>query len=402
MPIGTAFHSRTSALCESMAWRDWAGYFAVSTYEVHHDREYNAIRNAAALIDISPLFKYRRGGQGRGAPRGPRGHPRRARRWRWARWPTPTGATARARSSTTAPCRAWRETPSAGPRPSPPCAGSARTRHGLEVDGRRTSRTRRPPLALQGPTSRAILDGLRRGRRGRPSSTSGSCPRRSRGIPVEISRTGYTGDLGYEIWVARRAGRDALGRAHGGGTSLRHHAHRACYALDVARIEAGLDHARRRLQLVAQGPHPLAAVHALRDRHGPPRPPRQGALHRPGRPAPRSRSRARRGSSWASTSTGPTSSGSTTRRGSRPRSPATASRVVGARLPGRHAGGQGHEHDLVAHPEEDDRPRHGGVRARPRSARASRCEFTVDHKRKAVPGRPWPSCRSSIPPRKRA
>src|SRR6185295_6938121 len=39
MPIGTAFHPRTSALCESMSWRDWAGYFAVSTYEVHHERE---------------------------------------------------------------------------------------------------------------------------------------------------------------------------------------------------------------------------------------------------------------------------------------------------------------------------------------------------------------------------
>ena len=59
MPIGTPFHSRTSALCQSMSWRDWAGYFAVSTYEVQHDREYNAIRNAAALIDVSPLFKYR-------------------------------------------------------------------------------------------------------------------------------------------------------------------------------------------------------------------------------------------------------------------------------------------------------------------------------------------------------
>ena len=63
MPIGTAFHPRTSALCESMSWRDWAGYFAVSTYEVHHEREYNAIRNAAALIDISPLFKYRVSGR---------------------------------------------------------------------------------------------------------------------------------------------------------------------------------------------------------------------------------------------------------------------------------------------------------------------------------------------------
>ena len=63
MPIGTCFHTRTAALCESMSWRDWAGYFAVSTYEVHHEREYNAIRNAAALIDISPLFKYRVSGK---------------------------------------------------------------------------------------------------------------------------------------------------------------------------------------------------------------------------------------------------------------------------------------------------------------------------------------------------
>ena len=59
MPIGTCFHSRTSALCQSLSFREWAGYFAVSTYEVHQEREYNAIRNAAALIDISPLFKYR-------------------------------------------------------------------------------------------------------------------------------------------------------------------------------------------------------------------------------------------------------------------------------------------------------------------------------------------------------
>src|SRR3989442_4316486 len=63
MPVGTPFHLRTSALCESMSWRDWAGYFAVSTYEVHHDREYNAIRNAAALIDVSPLFKHRVSGR---------------------------------------------------------------------------------------------------------------------------------------------------------------------------------------------------------------------------------------------------------------------------------------------------------------------------------------------------
>jgi len=32
---------------------------------MHHEHEYNAIRNSAALIDISPLFKYRIAGSGR-------------------------------------------------------------------------------------------------------------------------------------------------------------------------------------------------------------------------------------------------------------------------------------------------------------------------------------------------
>src|SRR5215831_4014420 len=58
VPIGTAVHDRTLALCESLNYREWSGYFAVSSYEVHFHHEYNAIRNAAALIDISPLFKY--------------------------------------------------------------------------------------------------------------------------------------------------------------------------------------------------------------------------------------------------------------------------------------------------------------------------------------------------------
>ena len=58
MPVGTAFHSRTLPLCESLNYREWAGYYAVSVYEAHHEHEYAAIRNGAALIDVSPLFKY--------------------------------------------------------------------------------------------------------------------------------------------------------------------------------------------------------------------------------------------------------------------------------------------------------------------------------------------------------
>ena len=68
MPIGTPFHARTFALCESLSYRDWSGYYTVSSYETHHEHEYNAIRNAAALIDISPLFKYLHFGPGCRAP----------------------------------------------------------------------------------------------------------------------------------------------------------------------------------------------------------------------------------------------------------------------------------------------------------------------------------------------
>src|SRR2546423_10037728 len=58
MPVGTAFHERTFQLCESLNYREWSGYYAVSAYEPHHEHEYNAIRNASALIDVTPLFKY--------------------------------------------------------------------------------------------------------------------------------------------------------------------------------------------------------------------------------------------------------------------------------------------------------------------------------------------------------
>src|SRR5258707_15433568 len=63
MPIASAVHARTLALAESLNFREWSGYYAVSAYEAHHEHEYNAIRNASALIDVSPLFKYRLGGR---------------------------------------------------------------------------------------------------------------------------------------------------------------------------------------------------------------------------------------------------------------------------------------------------------------------------------------------------
>ena len=53
---------RTAPLNQKLQWREWSGYFASSAYADAHDIEYNAIREAAALIDVSPLYKYLVGG----------------------------------------------------------------------------------------------------------------------------------------------------------------------------------------------------------------------------------------------------------------------------------------------------------------------------------------------------
>ena len=58
----TPFHERTAPLVRAQTWRRWAGYQIASAYEPHPDREYAAVRNAAALFDVSPLHKYLIGG----------------------------------------------------------------------------------------------------------------------------------------------------------------------------------------------------------------------------------------------------------------------------------------------------------------------------------------------------
>jgi len=54
----TPFHERVAALCLPQNWRRWAGCITVGSYDLGIDREYWAIRDAAALIDVSPLMKY--------------------------------------------------------------------------------------------------------------------------------------------------------------------------------------------------------------------------------------------------------------------------------------------------------------------------------------------------------
>ena len=126
MPIGTAVHERTFPLCESLNYREWSGYYAVSAYEAHHEHEYNAIRNAAALIDISPLFKYRL--SGKDATRlVDRIITRDVRKIPVGSVGTRPGATSTARRSTTELSLASRKTHIVGPPRIRACAGSIRT-----------------------------------------------------------------------------------------------------------------------------------------------------------------------------------------------------------------------------------------------------------------------------------
>ena len=236
MPIGTAFHPRTFALCESLSYRDWSGYYAVSAYETHHEHEYNAIRNAAALIDISPLFKYLV--KGRDASRlVDRIVTRDVRKmsigqvW-YLPWCDEEGKVIDDGTVTRLDEQQFRWTAA-----DPSLRWLRLNAAGLDVEIEDISE-RVAALALQGPTSAQVLraaaeadvDSLRYFR-----VLSG----RIGNIPVEISRTGYTGDLGYEIWMPAESALDVW-------DALMHAGARVgikpagMLALDVARVEAGL------------------------------------------------------------------------------------------------------------------------------------------------------------------
>jgi aminomethyltransferase len=53
----TPFHERTSSLCLPQNWRRWAGYIVAGSYDLVLDREYWAIRDAAALFVFTQMMK---------------------------------------------------------------------------------------------------------------------------------------------------------------------------------------------------------------------------------------------------------------------------------------------------------------------------------------------------------
>lgn len=236
MPIGTAVHQRTFALCESLNYRDWAGYYAVSSYEAHHEHEYNAIRNASALIDVSPLFKYLVTGKD-AARFVDRLITRDVAKLAvgqvfYTPWCDEYGKVIDDGTVSRLSEGAFRWTAA-----EPNLRWFRQNSADLEVSIEDISEIT-AALALQGPTSGLLLRDVAEADIGALKYfrvTTG----RIAGVPVEISRTGYTGDLGYEIWIpAEHALRvwDALVTA-GPNFGLRP---AGMLALDVARTEAGL------------------------------------------------------------------------------------------------------------------------------------------------------------------
>ena len=230
------FFDRTSKLNESQEWRRWSGYLSATNYELTHENEYFAIRTKAALLDITPLYKYLIEG-----PDAQRFLDRLVTRninickvgqVMYTPWCDEDGkviddgtvqrlSERKFRITSAEPNLEWLEHNAAG----------------MDLTILDDSVTT-AAVALQGPNSRDILNAL--------SSDSLDSLKffwmmdtMFNNIPVSISRTGYTGDLGYEIWMDPN---DALfiwdlllekGKPYGiTPTGLQ--------ALDIARIEAGL------------------------------------------------------------------------------------------------------------------------------------------------------------------
>ncbi len=237
MPIGTPFHERTFRLCESLNYREWSGYYTVSAYEAHHDHEYNAIRNAAALIDISPLFKYRV--TGKDATRlVDRVITRDVRKVSvgqviYTPWCDEHGKVIDDGTVSRLEENIYRWTAA-----DPSLRWFTQNAVGLDVQIEDISE-RIAALALQGPTSarllKAVVEDADIGSLKYFRVTTG----RIAGVPVEISRTGYTGDLGYEIWADADRALNVWDALIEGGRAF-DITPAGMLALDVARIEAGL------------------------------------------------------------------------------------------------------------------------------------------------------------------
>ncbi len=235
MILTTPFHERTAALNETGLWNHWAGHLSANRYQISDKFEYFAVRNTAGIFDTSPLFKYRIAGADAERflsgilARDVRACPPQAAQY--TTWLDERGFVI---EDGVVQRRAVDEY----------LLTSAEPNLGYLLD--RVGRLRVEctdvsldigALAVQGPRSRDLLTRLVPSVEQLPffGITTGTIA----GRPVTVSRTGYTGDLGYEIWVDTPdalAVWDALWDSVDGHGVLPY----GLAALRMLRIEAGL------------------------------------------------------------------------------------------------------------------------------------------------------------------
>jgi aminomethyltransferase len=223
-------------LNQKLAWEDWSGYFAASVYADYHDIEYSAIRDQVAAIDVSPLYKYMVSGPDamrlvdrvitRDASKQQIGQVY------YAVWCDEHGKVVDDGTITRLDTEAYRWTAA-----EPSLRWLELNADGLDVAIEDIT-DEIAALAIQGPNARHLLEAVT------DDDWSGIRYYRERratiaGIDVDVTRTGYTGDLGYELWVATEGALDAWDALFevGSDYGMRPAGTRA---LDVVRIEAGL------------------------------------------------------------------------------------------------------------------------------------------------------------------
>jgi aminomethyltransferase len=234
--IGTPFHPRTAPLNRKLQWREWSGYLASSAYADAHDIEYNAIREAVAVIDVSPLYKYRITGPD-ALRLADRVITRDATKLKvgqvyYTPWCDEHGKVIDDGTVHRVSERELRWTAA-----DPQYRWLTLNAAGLDVAVEDVTESV-AALAVQGPFSRAVLEAAT----GEDLADLRYFRRRAvkvAGVAVDLSRTGYTGDLGYELWIPAARAAAVWDAVHEAG---RPYAIRAAgmLALDVVRLEAGL------------------------------------------------------------------------------------------------------------------------------------------------------------------
>jgi len=236
MPRPTPFHARTSALNQGNNWEEWAGFESATMFDLSFDHEYHAVRNGCGLFDVSPLYKY--------DIRGPEAQAllnrvvvrnlakARVGQVFYTVWCDDHGMVIDDGTVMRLGDEHFRMTAAI-----PTLYLLEDNATGMDVEIEDTSESI-AALALQGPTSRDLLQRLTETNLDRLRFFH-CTDAKIAGSPVVISRAGYTGDLGFEVFIASEFALDLWDALMKIGPDYQMRPAGAV-ALDVARVEAGL------------------------------------------------------------------------------------------------------------------------------------------------------------------